>query len=244
MAIKKRASIWATLHFLLRFIGLNGLFAIGVGGLFWQGYVDGNPIASWLGLPMSGEEFGIYIIIGGMCAVALALLGEIRGLMQATFSNRGFAGINALFQFAMAAFLFGAANWYAFNHHKIYDHTRHQTFTLPDSIRSQLADLRGDTDIIIYLQHVSFGQRVELRQDDYDQAAEKVIVEKVKDLARQFEEMGPRFHVQILDTQRKDANERKEKIKKLSPDLADAIEKAPEDSIFFFDKDTKQIQRL
>ncbi len=230
MAVKKRGSFLQFLHFLLRFIGLNGLVAVAVGAFIWQVFDE--------------QHLGVMVAASGGCAIALALLGEVHGLALAIFSNRGFAGINGLFQVAMAAALFIGGNVFAFMHYQRIDCTASQSFTLAPELKAKLADLRGETDIIIFLQHVSFGQRVELRQDEYDQAAEKIIVEKVKDLAEQFQEMGPRFRVQILDTQKKNANERKNEIKVISEDLADAIEKAPEDSIFFYSRDTKQVQRL
>src|SRR5262249_575092 len=129
-----------------------------------------------------------------------------------------------------------------------------KTYTLPDNIRERLAKMRGETDIIIYLQHVSFGQRVELRQDDYDQAAEKVIAKKVEDLAEQFGDLGPRFHVHVLDTQQKSYQSRCDKINERSGEelekdvkkskLLKTIESAPENSVFFYSKETKRLQRL
>src|SRR5262249_24045877 len=153
--------------------------------------------------------------------------------------------------------------YYSFEHNARFDLTRDRTFTLNETIRDRLATLRGDTDIIIYLPHVSFGQRVELRQDDYDQAAEKIIAKKVEDLAEQFQAMGPRFHVHTLDTQKKTFKERRLQInnlefrdvaaavgiamwmelaRKVDSELIKTIEKAPENSVFFYSRDTRQTQ--
>lgn len=263
MAIKKRSAFWSSMHFLLRFLGLNGLVAVAVGLFIWQ-MLDDDVVQHYTGL--SATELGMYVGIGGLCAIALGMLGEVRGLVQATFSNRGFAGINGMFQIALAAFLFGAGNWYAFNHYQRFDRTSNQDFTLPASIRSQLSNLQGETDIIIYLQHVSLGQRVELRQDEYEQAAERVIIKKVKDLTEQFQELGPRFRVYLLDTQARDIEVRREEINALSGELTKdqlranlqfdsekppvesellkTIELAPDNSIFFYSRETKQLQRL
>ena len=46
-----------------------------------------------------------------------------------------------------------------------------------------------------------------LPHDEYDQAAEKKIIKKVEDLADQFQEIGPRFRVHVMDTQKKNYKE-------------------------------------
>ena len=252
MAMTKRSSFWQFLHFLLRFIGLNGLVAVAVAAFLWQA----------LDMPSEATVVGI----AGLSAIGLALLGEMRGLMQATMSHRGAAGLNVVLQVLLATVLVVGCNVFAFSHYKRFDWTTARTFTLEPSIRAKLADLRGDTDIIVYLQHVSFGQRVELRQNEHEQAAEKIIVEKVKDLAEQFQELGPNFRVHILDTQKKAFQQRRKEINVLSGELSEdqlkandnptkdrpardsellkTIEKAPEDSIFFYARDSKQLQRL
>lgn len=249
---RKRSTFGQWLQFLLRFVGLNGLVAIAAGAFLWQG----------LGLGFAGA-----IVAGaGACAVALALLGEIRGMMEAAFSHRGAAGANVAVQVLLASALVVGANVFSFMHYKRFDCTEARTFTLDPAIREKLSQLRGDTDIIVYVPHVSFGQRVELRQDEYDQAAEKVIIDKVKDLAEQFGELGARFRVHVLDTQKKNTKERRKAINVLSGELSDdqiaandnptkekpakdsellkTIEKAPENSIFFYSRQSKELQRL
>ncbi len=67
-------------------------------------------------------------------------------------------------------------------------------------------------------------------------------MEKVKDLADQFRELGPRFQVQVLNIQDEDFDSKLRDIKKESTVLADAIESAPENSIFFLS--SGQVQRL
>ena len=93
-------------------------------------------------------------------------------------------------------------------------------------------------------QYVSFGQRSDNKQDKFDLAAQRKIVEKVKDLAEQFQDLGPRFRVQVLDIQDDDYPDKLEAIREESADLANAIKQAPENSIFFYAEDRKQLQRL
>ena len=106
-------------------------------------------------------------------------------------------------------------------------------FTLPEDLRRQLSQLRDDTDIVVYLRHTGADQ------DSYDAAAEQRIVEQVKDLVEQFQNLGPRFRVQVLDKARRGLREDH------SPDrrrqerkLAQAILDATENSIFVYAKTT------
>lgn len=232
MKTRKAPSTGHMLHFLLRFIGLNGLVAVAVGASLWQA--------------LDYQMIGSIVALAGLGAIGLALLGEMRGLADATFSHRGAAGINVVAQITLATALVVGGNYFSFHHSKRHDCTAKRTFTLDKNIREKLTQMRGDTDIIIYVPHVSFGQRVELRQDEYDQAAEKKIVEKVKDLAEQFQEVGPNFRVHILDTQEKTYKDRVEQLAESTKDndLLDTIKKAPENSIFFYARDSKQLQRL
>jgi hypothetical protein len=232
MAVKSRSrsSVWKVLQFLVRFLGLNGLVAIAVGAVLW--------------FALGHERAGLIVVIAGCSAVGLLLLIEIRGMAGAVASHRGAAAFNVFLQVALASALVVGGNLYAFSHYKRYDCTSDKTFTLDEKIRERLAQMRGETDIIVYLQHVSFGQRVDLRQDEYDQAAEKIIIEKVRDLAEQFQELGPRFRVHILDTQKKTYKDREKELKAISEDLIATIKKSPEDSIFFYTRETKHLQRL
>jgi hypothetical protein len=239
-------------QFLVRWLALNGLVAVAVGLVMWFAF--------------DFETAGPIVVMAGAAAVALGLLAEVRGLTRAVASHRGAAGFNSLLQILLAAALVIGGNVYSFRHYVRFDWTKRHTFTLNDDLRARLAKLRGDTDIIVYLPHVSFGQRVDLRQDDYDQAAEKIITRKVEDLVEQFGEIGPRFRVTIYDTQKKNKKAIRHKINELSGQLTEAqlaanliptkdhpakdselletIEKAPENSIFFYSQETKNLQRL
>ena len=149
-----------------------------------------------------------------------------------------------LVQVILASVLLVGVNVFSFFNYKRFDWTRDHSFTLPDDVRAELAKLRGDTDIVVFQQHVSFGQRGEHKQDNYDLAAQKKIVEKVHDLAELFQDLGPRFRVQVLDIQDDDFEEKLKDIKARAPQLAEAIEKAPENSIFFWTGDQERLQRL
>ncbi len=225
MAIKN------TIHLGARILGLTGLTA---------GIVTA---ALCFAVPDYHHEIMLAAAISAG-AVVLALLFEIRGLGRLAFSRRGAVGASVALQLALATALVVGVNAFAFLYYKRFDLTRDHHFTIPANISAQLADLRDETDIVVYQQYVSFGQRAENRQDKYDLAAQRKIVEKVKDLAEQFQDLGPRFHVQVLDIQDDYYPEKFEKIKKDAPKLAEAIEQAPENSIFFYTPGRKQVQRL
>lgn len=216
MALTSKSSLW---HLFARLMGLAGFVAAIIGLIAWQslGQSQVGQIVLWLGI----------------AGVVLALFFEIRGLYTFASGRRSAEGVNAFVQVLLALALLVGVNVFSFSHYQRCDWTRDQTFTIKPEIREQLAKLRGQTDIIVFQRHLSFGQVAENKQDNYDAAAERKIVEKVKDIVEQFQELGPRFRVQVLDIQDEDYTSKLQQIRATSPDLADAIEKAPENSIFF-----------
>jgi hypothetical protein len=227
MALK---SAFTGLHLIFRMLGLTGLMVLIVAAVLWQT------------LPEEYHERVVLVGGGAAAAVVLALLVEVRGIFGLLGSRRVGLGSNVLLQVLLAAVLVGGANWWSFHHYRRYDWTWDKAFTLDPTLRYQLAQLRGDTDIVIYQQYVSFTQRGETKQDKYDLAAHKKIVEKVKDLAELFQDLGPRFHVQVLDIQDDNFDNKLAELKKSAPELAAAVEKAPENSIFFHA--ARKVQRL
>ena len=72
------------------------------------------------------------------------------------------------------------------------------------------------------------------KPDAYDYAAERKVVEKVHDVVDQFREFGPqRFKVVVLDVEEEGYNEKLDRLAKELPGLREALDKAPENSIFF-----------
>src|SRR5262249_58968313 len=64
----------------------------------------------------------------------------------------------------------------------------------------------------------------------YQSAAARKVVAKVEDLVEQFREFGSQFKVVVLDSQEENFDAQKQA---LPEELQKAIDKAPEDSIFF-----------
>jgi hypothetical protein len=214
-------------HLIVRVLGATGLLVAGVGL---------NAYAA------TGKEWGLELAIGGAVAVALALLVEVRGIVALAFSRRGALGFNVFLQILLAAALLAGVNAFAFSFYHRFDLTRDQEFTIPQDIQEQLSKLSGETRIVLFQRHTSFGQLAD-KQDNYDAAAERQIVAKVKDLVEQFRELGPRFRVELLDIQEEGYQDKLAALNKEAPALAKAIDEAPENSVFFYAGQDK-VQRL
>ena len=225
-----------TPRFVVRLLGATAAVVAVIGAVLWWQFTGVDEVIARMGRLM--------FFVGLVFPVLWAAV-EIGPLTKALATSRGAVGGNALVQIAVAAAILVAVNWFAADHYVRFDWTRDHAFTLPPAIAEQMAQLHDDTDIVVVVTHVSFAQRGGGQPDRYDLAAEKKIVEKVKDLASLFQDAGPRFHVRTLDVQdehfgdKVDAirnQERKEAADRGTPKtspLADAIAAAPENSIFF-----------
>ena len=237
MALK---SAFTGLHLIFRMLGLTGLMVLIVAAVLWQT------------LPEEYHPRVIQIGGGAAAAVLLALLVEVRGIFGLLGSRRVGLGSNVLLQVLLAAVLVGGINWWSFHHYRRFDWTWDKSFTLDPALRAQLAQLRGETDVVIVQQYVLqqhaaslprgkakrtkgdlAARRKDLADRKYDVAADKKIVEKVKDFVELFQDLGPRFHVRVLDILDDNFDAKFEELEKSSPTLAEAIEEAEENTIFF-----------
>jgi hypothetical protein len=241
MAVKRSSSYLQLLHLFVRFLGVTGAVAALAGWFIWGVLQD--------------EYLGLIVVASSVAAMGLAALFEVRGIARVATSRRGAFGFNAFFQIVSALVLVGAANYWSFKHFKRFDLTQEHTFELNETIRDQLAKMRGQTEIIVFQKYRSFAQRgtdepdksaqrAKNEQEKIDLAAQRKIIEKVKDLVEQFQDIGPRFHVHILDMKDDNYDDKLREIRSMSDELADAILSAPENSVFFYSKDSKNVQRL
>lgn len=255
---KPRGRFWSRLHFLLRFLGLTGLVAAGAGAVLagvqglWPAWDAGraagdNLRALWdagrakadqtvrgLMEQQPGDVFERVIVglvlVGGALAL-LALLVEVVGVLRLAAGRRSAFGGNVVVQVALALALLVGVNVYAHweGNYRRFDLTRDGLFTLPDEVQKDLRELKGETTIVVYQRHKTLGFLSD-KPDRYDYAAERKVVEKVEDLVEQFREFGPRFKVIVLDAREDDFDV---KLAALPEELRQAIDKAPENSIFF-----------
>jgi hypothetical protein len=220
-------------HLGTRVAGLAGVLALAAGLVL---------------LETVGRTPALIALGAGALLVALAVAVEVRGAHAPVLSARGQMGSSAFLQVLLALVLLVGINVFSFLHHRRFDLTRESEFSElrrkpAESLdfRQDLARLTGETRIVVYRGGRPFGQLAE-KQDNYGAAAARKIVAKVRDNVEQFQDLGPRFHVEVLDIQDDDYQDKLKTLKTEAPRLAEAIEEAPEDSIFFY-ADGK-VQRL
>ncbi len=167
--------------------------------------------------------------------VVPAALVELFAGMRAASAGRSLFGLNAVVQIVLAAVLLAGVNFFAFQHPMRFDWTRTQEFTLPATVQTDLRRLNDETTVVIYQRHRTAGGQGD-KMDRYDFAAERKVVEKVKDLVQQLRELGPRFRVETLDVEEEGYDDKLDKLTKDAPELRQAIESAPENTLFFRSK--------
>ncbi|MGL4423929.1 MAG: hypothetical protein ACRCZF_24965, partial [Gemmataceae bacterium] len=241
--IRHRKTIGNRLRFLLRFLGLTGLVAALAGGGFlaatttlptdlpgverlWQ-----TTLAAPAGSP--GQIAG-FALAAGLAAVALWLLWELLSGLFLVTGRRTVVNLNSSLQLMLALVLFVSVNGYSFRHYRRFDTTREKLFTLPESVLEKLKTLDPSrpTDVVVLQLHKTAGALSD-KPDALDGAAERKVVEKVKDLVEQLRELGPRFQVTVLDRTGETYEDQLDELTRNSSELREAIEAAPENSIFF-----------
>jgi hypothetical protein len=231
--------------FWFRVMGSTGLFIALLGLIPLSTTINLRDTAAWntaIGRffsELSGIRFSSRLqalslaMIGiGVSLFLLSLLVQSIAGLRTMAGRRNAAATNSVVQIALVLVLLFGVNAYSFRHYLRRDWTRQRQFTLPDSITSELAKLRGQTDIVVYQRHKTFG-RLSDKPDAYDYAAERKVVEKVQDLVEQFREFGPQFRVEVLDIESEGYEAKLEALTQDAPALRTALNTAPENSIFF-----------
>jgi hypothetical protein len=208
-------------HAIMRVAGLAGVIAVAAGLVL---------------LETVSRETALITLGAGAGLVVLSIGFELLMAHASVLSARGRMGSSAFLQVLLILVLVVGVNVFAFFHHRRFDLTRNSEFSelrQNPEFRGDLARLTADTRIVVYRGGRPFGQLAE-KQDNYGAAAARKIVAKVRDNAEQFQDLGPRFRVEVLDIQEDDYQDRLKALKEEAPKLAEAIEQAPEDSIFFY----------
>ncbi|HLJ96725.1 MAG TPA: hypothetical protein VKU02_26365 [Gemmataceae bacterium] len=269
LTTKSPSPWWARLHFLIRFAGLTGVVCAGIGVAlgFLENILDRivspDLPADWefiratfpfLTRPDIGPpprltvQIAVGLLVGGAAVALLALLTEIFRILFLVAGRRSAFGLNAAVQILLAALLLVGINLYANTHYLRLDWTRKRLFTLPPEIQARLGQLQGETTIVVYERHKTFGQ-LQDKPDAYDFAAERKVVEKIHDLVEQFRELGPRFRVEVLDVEEEGFNRKLDDLTANAKELRTAIDQATENSIFIASGDLRlpsqhRVQRL
>jgi hypothetical protein len=205
-----------------------------------------------------GDRIIALMVLIGAAAILLYLLIEAIIVAALVAGRRSALGFNATFQIVLVLVLFVCVNVWSFWHPVRYDWTRERQFTLPADVvrglqrldpQEEGADEKSTdrrTTVIVYLRHRTFGTLSD-SLDQYDNAAQLKVVEKVKDLAEQLRRLGKQLRVEVLDVKAEDYNDRLAALTRDAEPLRQAIESAPENSLFFFARGGKNkmyVQRL
>src|SRR5262245_55359795 len=255
MALKpNRLRVWLSrLHLLVRLLGVTGLVAVATGAVLAQAQgMFGTEETTWgqaltsirdrLLAAVQGQASGdllarvtVYLVLGGAAAALLWLLVEVVVILRFAAARRSAFGANAVVQGGIAAALLVGINLYSYYHYRRVDCTRTGEFTLPSDVQKDFRQLRPETatTILVLLQPA---KAVSGDNRDYHQAAaaEKVVINKVRELADQLRDFGPQFRVVVLDTRDEDYPEKLGKATRPLPGLEDAIKKAPPGNNIFF----------
>jgi len=271
---------WSRLHFVIRLLGITGLAAVIVGltvllidEITWEAAVAHWAMlqAAVQGQSQQYPRRAFLLFMAGAVVVLFWLFLEALIVIRLVAGRRSASGFSTIVQIGLATALLIGVNVYSYQHYRIFDLTSDHKFTLPTepvNIPAELAKLNDETTILVYMRHKTFGPLSD-KPDAYDFAAERKVVEKVKDLADLFREFGKQFKVEVLEIEEdgydakrdkilgtlaeeavnsKPASrdlsdeERKKEIKKKTDDLRERVEGVPENSIFFFAGD--RLQRL
>ncbi len=247
---RHKTTLGIRFRLLIRVLGLTGVLAAVVGAALFASAFP--AMTQWtpenLRSSVDGNHGGFAKAAAltfaiGLGAIAIALVVEAIGGLLLVTGRRTMANASATIATCAAVALLVFVNAYSFTHHSRYDVTRVQQFTLPPELAAKLRTLRPEspTTIIVLQKHRIFGSLSDDR-DSFTKGAEAKVTEKVKDLVDLFREFGPRFNVEVLDTEAFGYRKRVSALTDDAPELKAAIEGAPENSILFHAN--KRVQRL
>src|SRR5262245_1984191 len=232
----------ARFHLIQRFLTVTGLIVAVAAAIIVAG-----ELSSWdhatIRSAVHGERgklvmYALYAFAAGLgMAIVTLALDLIVGIFS-TAGRRSMLGFSVVLQVALAVILLAGVNVFSFMHYSRCDLTRDRAFTMKPETVAELKKLRADdesgkTTIVVYQQHKSAGRLTDKPPDRYDAAAERKVVEKVKDLVEQLREFGPQFRVVVLDVEEEGFDRKLADETTRFSGLDAALKSAPESSIFF-----------
>lgn len=230
MAVNDKERKWSRLHFAIRLVGLLGVLAALVGMVLADTKTLEGLASRFVPTNLGNSEVILFYL--GAILVIGALVVELVALARVAAGRRNALGLTAFLQVGLAIALLVGVNVWSFHNPVRSDLTRDEAFTLPGDLREQLGHLETsrETTVVVYQCHkaTAFADKPDL----YDSAAERKIVEKVADLVALLRDLGSRLRVEVLDVQDKSYQERLERITGGNPELRQAIDQTPENSIF------------
>jgi len=247
--VEKKPATLVRLHAWCRLIGVTSL-VLGIASLVLvkPTSLGGAVSEIWNQIRTMEMGFACKVVLVEFAIALLVLVLEILIMLKLAAGRKNIAGAGATLQAILAVTLFVGVNLFSYSHYQLVDTTLGRLFTLPADLKSKLENLRDETTIVVCQLHKTFGKFTE-KPDRFDYAAERVVVAKVKDLVDQLRELGPKFRVQVLDVEDENYERRLADLTSNAPQLRKAIETAPENSIFFWAKNSagsisEMIQRM
>ena len=169
----------------------------------------------------SQQWIGGLLFVCGAGVVLLELVLELVMVLRVAAGRRSAFGFNAVVQVVLAVLLVVGVNFLSFQHWVRFDWTREQHFTLPADLRERLRrlDPKSETTVVVYQQHKTFGALSD-KPDRFDYAAERKVVEKVKDLVGLLREVGPQLRVEVLDVEEEGYDDKLKELTRNAPRCA------------------------
>src|SRR5262249_42991816 len=157
-----------------RLLGLTGLLVAAAGAIGTIAYIDPltvpNLQAAISGASGQTKQIVATMLAAGAAVTLLVLLLEVLFSLRNATGRRSALGSNVVLQIALAIVLVVGVNVWSFSHFKRWDFTRDRAFTLAPELAKQLQELRGETTIVVYQQHKTFGRLSDRPPDRYDAA--------------------------------------------------------------------------
>ena len=248
--VRQRTTFGNRFRFLLRVLGMTALLAAVAGAVVLSTFLPDlsgltrdaayDTVRETAESARAGSlgDLAHYAVVaagvGAAVAVAWVVIELLGSLALAAGRNSAASSLNA-FQVALAVALVVVVNVISFGQYKKWDLTRDKEFTLAADQATQLGELRTDapTTVVVLQLHKTAGTLSD-KPDAIDYAAERKVVEKVRDVVDQLREFGPQFNVAVLDVEDEGYERKLRALTKRRPGLAEAITDAPENSIFFY----------
>ncbi len=222
---RHRTTAGSTFRFILRLFGLFGLVAAAAGGLI--AYVQ----------PDASAGFGLVLAAAGGGVVGLWVLAEVIGGLTLVAGEKSREGVvtvllGVLAVAALVVVNLASAEWYARG-----DFTRDRRFTLDRELVDDLKKLDPNTPTTVLVLQLDKTSAYDPDQPDAITAsAQQKVTEKVLDLIdelRQHPELSARFDVRVLSRKDERFEAQLADAARTQPGLKEAVEAAPESSIFF-----------
>lgn len=222
---RHRTTAGSTFRFTLRLVGLFGLVAAIAGGLI--AYVQ----------PDTSAGFGFILAYVGSSVVGIWVLAEIVGGLTRVAGEKSLQGVVTVLFGVLAVAALVVVNWASGEWYARGDFTRDKRFTLDRELVDDLKKLDPNTPTTVLVLQLDKTSAYDPDQPDaITAAAQQKITEKVLDLIdelRQHPELSARFDVRVLSRKDERFEAQLADAARTQPGLKDAVEAAPESSIFF-----------